>query len=29
MSDNVDNLILEHLRGMRGSQERIEHDLGK
>lgn len=27
MSDHVDKLILEHLRGMRGSQERIEHEL--
>jgi hypothetical protein len=27
MSDNVENLILEHLRGMRGGQERIEHEL--
>jgi len=27
MSDNVENLILEHLRGMRGSQERVEHEL--
>ncbi len=27
MSDNVENLILEHLRGMRGSQERMEHEL--
>lgn len=27
MSDNVENLILEHLRGMRAGQERIEHEL--
>lgn len=27
MTDNVENLILEHLRGMRGSQERMEHEL--
>ena len=27
MSENVENLILEHLRGMRASQERIEHEL--
>lgn len=27
MSDKVDNLVLEHLPGMRGSQERIEHEL--
>ena len=27
MADNVENLILEHLRGMRGSQERVEHEL--
>jgi hypothetical protein len=27
MSENVENLILEHLRGMRGSQERVEHEL--
>ncbi|MBI3901860.1 MAG: hypothetical protein HY306_02785 [Nitrosomonadales bacterium] len=27
MSENVENLILEHLRGMRGSQERMEHEL--
>jgi septal ring factor EnvC (AmiA/AmiB activator) len=27
MSENVENLILEHLRGMRASQERVEHEL--
>lgn len=27
MSDNVDNLVLEHLRGMRAGLERIEHEL--
>ena len=27
MSENVENLILEHLRGMRAGQERIEHEL--
>lgn len=27
MSNNVENLILEHLRGMRAGQERIEHEL--
>lgn len=27
MSNNVENLILEHLRGMRNSQERVEHEL--
>lgn len=27
MSDHIENLILEHLHGMRGSQERIEHEL--
>lgn len=27
MSENIDNLILEHLRGMRASQERMEHEL--
>lgn len=27
MSDDADNLVLEHLRGMRGSQERVEHEL--
>jgi len=27
MSDNVDNLILEHLRGMRAGQDRIEQEL--
>lgn len=27
MSENVDNLILEHLRGMRSSQDRMEHEL--
>lgn len=27
MGGNVENLILEHLRGMRGSQERVEHEL--
>ena len=27
MSENVENLILEHLRGMRASQERMEHEL--
>jgi hypothetical protein len=27
MSENIDNLILEHLRGMRASQERTEHEL--
>ncbi|MDO9011402.1 MAG: hypothetical protein Q7U78_06280 [Gallionella sp.] len=24
---NVENLILEHMRGMRADQERIEHEL--
>ncbi len=27
MSEKVENLILEHLRGMRASQERMEHEL--
>ena len=27
MSDNAENLILEQLRGMRGGQDRIEHEL--
>lgn len=27
MSENLENLILEHLRGMRVSQERMEHEL--
>ena len=27
MSENFENLILEHLRGMRASQERVEHEL--
>lgn len=27
MGENVENLILEHLRGMRSSQERIENEL--
>lgn len=27
MSSIVENLILEHLRGMRGGQDRIEHEL--
>ena len=27
MTENVESLILEHLRGMRGGQERIEHEL--
>ena len=27
MSDNVDNLVLEHLRALRGGQDRIESEL--
>jgi hypothetical protein len=27
MTDNVENLILEHLRMLRGGQDRIEHEL--
>lgn len=27
MTDNVENLILEHLRALRGGQDRIEHEL--
>ena len=27
MSDNVDNLVLEHLRALRGGQDRIEGEL--
>lgn len=27
MTDNVENLIVEHLRGLRAGQERIEHEL--
>ena len=27
MSEKVENLILEHLRGMRGSQDRVEQEL--
>ena len=27
MTDNVENLILEHLRALRGDQDRIEHEL--
>ena len=27
MTDNVENLILEHLRALRGGQDRIGHEL--
>lgn len=27
MADKVENLILEHLRALRGGQDRIEHEL--
>jgi len=27
MSENVENLIIEHLRVLRGGQDRIEHEL--
>lgn len=27
MTDNVENLIVEHLRALRAGQERIEHEL--
>jgi hypothetical protein len=27
MTDNIENLILEHLRALRGGQDRIEHEL--
>ena len=27
MTNNIENLILEHLRALRGGQDRIEHEL--
>ena len=29
MTDNVENLVLEHLRALRAGQERIEHKLSE